>query len=169
LLAEGNALDELASHMAEGFRGDRVRLDSSLVIGLLSGALGIVLVFWVLSRLVGGQDRRATCNSPGKLFVSLCRAHQLTFKDAWLLWRLARWQQLDDPARLFLEPEHFDPSGFGPRLTAHAQRLQSLRDRLFADLAQPESPPAVSTEEGASALPIAVPAGPSAVEASPAC
>ena len=135
LLAEHNGLDELASRMADGFRGDRVRLDSGLVAGLLLGAAGLVIVFWFLSRLADGRGRRSVSNSPMKLFVSLCRAHGLAWQDTWLLWRLARWQQLDDAARLFLEPEHFNLEGLSPDLSARGQRLKSLRDRLFADLA----------------------------------
>jgi hypothetical protein len=136
LFAERNGLDELASRMADGFRGDRVRLDFGLVAGLLLGAVGLAAVFWFLSRLAGGHERRLVSNSPAKLFVSLCRAHGLAWQDTWLLWRLARWHQLDDAARLFLEPEHFDLDGLSPDLGARAERLKSLRDRLFADLAR---------------------------------
>jgi hypothetical protein len=49
---------------------------------------------------------------------------------------LARWQQLDDAARLFLEPEHFDLEGLSPDLGARGQRLKWLHDRLFAGLAR---------------------------------
>ncbi len=139
LLAEHNALDELAGRMADGFRGDRVRLDFGLIAGLLLGAAGLAAVIWFVSRLAGGRNRRSVSNSPAKLFMSLCRVHGLAWQDKWLLWRLARWQRLDDAARLFLEPEQFDLEGLSPDLGARTQRLKALRDRLFADLPRPET------------------------------
>jgi len=170
LLAERNGLDELASRMADGFRGDRVRLDFGLVVVMLLGAAGLAAAILFLSRLAGGRDRRSVSNSPGKLFVSLCRAHGLTWKDTWLLWRLARWQQLDDTARLFLEPDHFDLDGLSPPLAARGERLKSIRGRLFADLAATETPRAAPAQEPAPALPIAAATGPAVpVEAVPSC
>ena len=170
LLAERNGLDELASRMADGFRGDRVRLDFGQVAAMLLVAAGLAAVIWFLSRLTGGRDRRSVSNSPAKLFVSLCRTHGLNWKDTWLLWRLARWQQLDDAARLFLEPDHFDLDGLSPSLAAWGERLKSLRSRLFADLAAPEPPRAAPAQEPAPALPIAVATGLALpAEAAPSC
>jgi len=170
LLAERNGLDELASRMADGFRGDRVRLSPGTVVGMVLGAVALAAAIWFLSRLAAGNDRRSVSNSPGKLFLSLCRAHGLTCKDTWLLWRLARWQQLDDAARLFLEPEHFDFAGLSPPLVARQQRLKSLRDRLFADIAVPETPRATATDELGPDLAIALAGAPAApAEAAPSC
>jgi hypothetical protein len=129
-----NGVDELAARMSDGFRSDRTSVDIGTIVALLAGAAGIGFLLWIVAHLVGGYDRRATFNSPRKLFLRLCRAHRLTWRDTWLLWRLARSQRLGDPARLFLEPERFDPSDLAPGLRRHAERLQSLRDRLFADL-----------------------------------
>jgi hypothetical protein len=159
LLAALSGIDDLASHMAEGFHGDRWRINGGLAIGMVAGALALALALWIVSRVAGGQNRRLACNRPGKLFVSLCRAHRLGWKDAWLLWQLARWQELHDPARLFLEPERFDPPGLGPGLVPHAERLRALRNRLFEGLGEPDSSSSVAVEDQGPPLPIEVAAG----------
>jgi hypothetical protein len=129
-----NGLDELASRMADGFRGDRARWDSTTLIAMVAGTTAIILLLWIVSRYVGRQDRRTVHQSPGKLFLRLCSAHRLTWTETWLLWRLARWRRLGDPARLFLEPERFDTRDLAPVLARHTPRIQSLCVRLFAGL-----------------------------------
>ena len=56
----------------------------------------------------------AILSSPNRLFLSLCRAHRIAWSDRWLLWRLAASQRLEDPVRVFLEPERLDPDAAGP-------------------------------------------------------
>jgi hypothetical protein len=159
VFAERNGVDALASRMADGFRSGHGRLDSGRLAAILLSGAAVVLVVWLLSYFSDGRRRPVAYHSPWKLFLSLGKAHRLTSRELWLLWRLARWHELEDPARLFLEPERFDCRGLSPWLTRRAARLQSLRSRLFAGLAKPDS--AVPAASGVPGLPIAMPvAGP---------
>jgi hypothetical protein len=156
-LAQRSGVDEMASRMAEGFRGDRTRFDPGTVLTLILATAAIVLALWLVSYCSAGRRRPAAHNSPGKLFLALCRAHRLGWRDAWLLWRLARWHELEAPARLFLEPDRFDFQGLNRSLTRRAARLQSLRRRLFADLPEADGRSAPPTNSGAFGLPLAGP------------
>ncbi len=141
-----------------GFRGRRIGMDD-VVLGLLILACG-VLVLWALSYLMKFQEKQGSFSSPTMLFWSLCQAHGLRWSDRWLLWRVARAARLRDPARLFLEPERFEPSKLRPALRIHAARLGRLVGMLFGDPPppQPETKPAEKEEKEATPPDIKMPA-----------
>ncbi len=144
LFAERGGVDELAGRAADGIRGDRVPMDSTRLIAILVALAGIVLAVWLLSYFSEKRRRPVAYHSPWRLFLALAKAHRLTWRDVWLLWRLSRFHQLADPARLFLEPERLDREGLSRPLARHAARLQSLRSRLFVgltELARPKHGP----------------------------
>jgi hypothetical protein len=127
LLAQSSRLE----HLSRGFRSNRVRLDSNdVMVGLLILAVLILLV-WSATVLYGWVSQLRRKPGPVRLFYRLCRAHGLAVRDVVLLWKLARQQRLRDPARLFLEPERYEPAHLGAALREHAERFAALRDRLF--------------------------------------
>jgi hypothetical protein len=136
IFAQRSGIDE----MSEGFRG-RARMDSTHLVAILLGLAAVVLVVWLLSYFSGSRRRPAAYHSPGRLFLAIAKGHRLSWRETWLLWRVARWHRLEDPARLFLEPDRFDRENLGASLMRHAARLQSLRGRLFAGLVRPEQGP----------------------------
>ncbi len=95
---------------------------------------GIVAGMLILSLVIKSRRRRAGYVSPLGLFLTLCRAHKLKWKERWLLWRLARMEQLNEPARLFLEPEWYASYSLPGALRQRAGQLINIRDRLFADV-----------------------------------
>ncbi len=103
---------------------------AGLVLLVAVSVVGVLAYFLVI------RDRRQL-NGPRRLFLSLCRAHGLTWRERWWLWRLARSQQLREPARLFLEPDRFRTSQFTPGLRKHSAPLGQLRERLFRETAKP--------------------------------
>lgn len=153
-LALASGAEEAAGRVAEGLRGGRAEFDSGTLLTLALSLAAIVLVLWFTSYCSGGRRRTTAYHSPGRLFLTLCRAHRLGWRDVWLLWRLARWYELEDPARLFLEPERFDPSTLSRRLTRQAARLRLLRSRLFAGLVETDSPSGPPANSGAFGLPL---------------
>ncbi len=82
----------------------------------------------------------AILSSPNRLFLSLCRAHRIAWSDRWLLWRLAASQRLEDPARVFLEPERLDPDAAGPFSARRAARLERLQRKLFDEVLSTRCP-----------------------------
>jgi hypothetical protein len=117
--------------LARGFKGRRV--DSQELFTVLLILAAMVLLVWLLSLVANWRQRRGPYTSPLRLFFSLCRAHRLGWGEWWWLWRLARSQRLSDPARLFLEPERFEPSHLAAGLRGQAALFRRVRDRLFAD------------------------------------
>jgi hypothetical protein len=69
---------------------------------------------------------------------------------------VARWHELEDPTRLFLDPERFDPQGLNRLLARHATRLRWLRRRLFAGLPEGGPQPDPPTNSGIFELPVPV-------------
>jgi hypothetical protein len=106
---------------------------AEVIFGLLILA-GIAIAIFTILMVVKSRRRRAGYASPRGLFFTLCRAHKLSWVECWLLWRLARLEQLDEPARLFLEPEWFDDFSLHGALRQRAEQLKNIRDRLFAGL-----------------------------------
>ena len=151
LLAErGSRLNQFS----ESFKGHSSNVDNGeMVTGLLILA-GIAALVWLLSRLMGGQDRPKTANSPLRLFLSLCKAHKLSWSECWLLWRLARARHLKDAGRLFLERSGSSRLAWQVR-SCQAARLNRLRDGLFAvppqEKKEEERPPLESNDPPARA------------------
>src|SRR3990167_7461940 len=91
VFAERNGVGELAGRMADGFRSGHGRLDSGRLVAILLSGVAVVLVVWLLSYFSDGRRRPVAYHSPWKLLLSLGKAHRLTSREVWLLWRLARW------------------------------------------------------------------------------
>jgi hypothetical protein len=127
LLAQSQ-FESMGSH----FRGDRAWLttDDIVIGGLL--LIGGAALAWYLRRLLVDPQRSRRRSNPRALFRKLCTAHGLGIGDRRLLWQLARHHRLDHPARLFLEPERFEPSELSPRLKKDAATIRALRTQLFA-------------------------------------
>ena len=112
---------------------------SDTVYGLLiiAGILTVMLIFSVVSH---SRHQRRNYESPVRLFLSLCKAHKLKWRERWLLYRLARMEQLTDPARLFLEPQWYTASNLPTALRQHEAKLKSIHKRLFAGLKENAKP-----------------------------
>ena len=129
LLAQGNRLESMSSRFRRG--GSHTQIDGwDILVGLLVLA-GIGVFVWFLSYAIRLQEKGRGLPSPFGLFLQLCKAHQLRWSQRWLLWRLARAQRLRDPARVFLEPERYEPAHLSPALQPRAAELEELRGRLF--------------------------------------
>ncbi len=137
LLAQQDPLQNIA----EEFKGREARLESGYLWTGLWILLGIVAALFLLAKLFHLCEKRRPTNSSIRLFLSLCRAHRLRWSERWLLWRVAREQQLKDPGRLFLEPERLDPANLSPVLQLRAARLEGIRSRLFAGVPTEDAPP----------------------------
>lgn len=136
-------------HLFVQFRQRSDRVDAQYVLAGLAVLVAVLVGFWVLSRLVSRDERRQAYDSAGRLFLALCKAHRLAWSERWLLWRVARFHGLRDPARLFLEPALLEAQGLSRGLAAKAARLRAVRARVFSGM-----------EEGARARAPAPSAGP---------
>jgi hypothetical protein len=96
--------------------------------------IGVVVVVavssWLALRWL--KYERKNRHSPWRLFRELCAAHQLNAGERSLLRRLAVDRQLPQPATLFVEPSLWDCHELGSEWRQQADRLRSLRERLFA-------------------------------------
>lgn len=134
LLAETGRLQSLG----RGFRGDAAEIGLGDVLGIVALVAGLIFVMWLLSRLLARQEHKKPCNNPKKLFRELCKAHELDRTSCQLLHAIATHQRLTQPARLFLEPERFEPANLSGPLKARKKQVARLRERLFAEPAPVE-------------------------------
>jgi hypothetical protein len=148
-IAQDSRMDEMARRMAEGFSDGPVRFGDGVwwVTVLIVG--GLLAAVAVLALQTGRRHRRAMPSNPRRLFAGLCQAHGLARDDRRLLQRLAGSQGLDAPARLFLEPERFDPAALPARLRSWGARFQAIRGRLFAGLSEEVPAPPVPGDQAA--------------------
>jgi hypothetical protein len=107
--------------------GQETLLGFLILVAVLAG-------LWALLQISSLGSRRRASRSPLRLFLSLCRAHRLSWSERWLLWRIARARGLKNPAQVFLDPEGFRPVGLQGGLGRKAQRLRQIGARLFAGL-----------------------------------
>jgi hypothetical protein len=139
LLAQQSPLD----YFAREFQGRQTRLSSGYLVTGLLVSLAVLVAVWILAKVVNGWDGRRPIDSSLVLFLALCKAHRLRWPDWWLLWRVARDQQLQEPARLFLEPKRLDPAGMSPVLRLRSAELETIARRLFAEPPRSGQEPAV--------------------------
>lgn len=109
---------------------------SGLATALMIFCLFFVCV-WGVARIFVKPENRPADKGPRALFHELCRSHGLTWRDWWLLRRLARQHVLSEPAALFLDPRPFDAAIANGGWQKTAPRLRELRLKLFAGLPLP--------------------------------
>jgi hypothetical protein len=97
--------------------------------------LGCVVLFAGFAAAIYRSSRQGKCefeaDSQVKLFRDLCRAHRLSSRNRRLLRRLASARGVAEPARLFIEPKHFEVAQLPETLRASAEQIRRLRNRLF--------------------------------------
>jgi hypothetical protein len=96
---------------------------------------GCIVLFAGFAVAIYRSSRQGKCDfdadSQVKLFRDLCRAHQLSSRNQRLLRRLASARGVAEPARLFIEPKHFEPAHLPETLKASADQIRRLHGRLF--------------------------------------
>jgi len=133
--------------LARSFRENQVQADYHNLFISLGILTSIAASLWLLLRFADRYQRRwRPASHPYRLFITLCKAHQLKWSDRWLLWKLARSQRLRDPGRVFLEPERFDTTNLSSSLRQHSARIHLLRERLFNRTGTEEPLPATTSE-----------------------
>ena len=118
-------------HLGDRFRSTGAASESSQIWTLVWLALAIAVVAAVLTFLVRFAEKRRY-RSALRLYLELCRAHNLKWTNRWLLWRLACYRRLAQPARLFIEPEQFTSGPLSPGLAARQARLSEIYNSIFA-------------------------------------
>ena len=127
-------MDSRLESFSGGFRRNRAQIDSGDVILLLTGLVVVFSVLWLVARW---SERRVRNDSSLGLFWTLAKAHEISWGDCWLLWRLARAKRIVEPALLFLDPRLTSPQSshhLAPHSTA---RLRALRRQLFSGIDRP--------------------------------
>ena len=97
------------------------------MITVLVAAIGVV---WLVSRHISMKESGKYHNHRG-LFRELCRAHQLCWSDQRLLLAVARQQGVAVPARMFLEPDRFEPERLKDLKEEQRSRVAKLHETLF--------------------------------------
>jgi hypothetical protein len=127
-----------SASLSESFRSHAGMGRDDVLLGLLM-AVALVAGLWAATRLLGMRRRRRGYHNPWKLFRALAKAHRLRWSDRRLLARVARQQNIRDPARLFLEVQLWDEQALGPAFALEIVRLRTLRMQIFEASSQTKS------------------------------
>jgi hypothetical protein len=127
---------DLGNHFSG--RHAEFKMSDALTLGgiLLAGATLVLLMIWMQRR----QMRRERSNHPVHLFQDLCHAHGLSWRQRRLLECLADELELSPRAAVFVRPDLFTPQELPESLQSYRHAFGELRERLFADLEEPEIP-----------------------------
>lgn len=117
-------LDQMADFTAMGnhFRTDSATINISHLYVLAAFVLAISSSIWALTRWQKGEHAW-NVDSPQKLFLELCRVHQLNKEQMTLLRRIVRELQLPHPASLFIDPGYLASA-------VQLEKFQGLNDDL---------------------------------------
>lgn len=118
--------------MGSGFRDRREHFDPLELLPWLLVFAAVLVGLLIISRYLNGKDTRRLFNNPRALFRALCRAHGLSRSDERLLWQVAKFLELEQPAGLFLQPDRFAEASADPEFRRHQEALEALAARLFA-------------------------------------
>ena len=121
----------LFKDMGSGFRAKREHFDASDLLLWFGIVIGVFVVIGIVAKIVASRDKRQLYNSPRGLFRALCRAHGLDRPSRRLLSRIARAQELAQPARLFLEPERYSEAKVSEQFREERAAIELLRKKLF--------------------------------------
>lgn len=125
LIAQG---DSRLRSFSGGFRNYRSQFDSGDIALLVAGLTMLIGVLWLVARW---SERRVRNDSSLSLFWNLSKAHELTWSDRWLLWRIARNKRVSEPALLFLDPRLTAPQFMRHLAPQPAARLKAFRRTVF--------------------------------------
>lgn len=123
---------EIFRDMGSGFREKRESFQPTDLLWWLLAAALIAAAFVSLAAFLSRQDKHRLFNSPRALFNALCKAHKLDRSSRNLLKQLATAQEMAIPARLFLEPDRFEPAQIPAALQNCQPQYAQLKERLFA-------------------------------------
>jgi hypothetical protein len=130
---------DVLESLSRGFRPENKSLSMGHLLLVGACVAAVTVLVWALSRYIGQFDPRRRVSSPRALFAQLCQAHSLAWPERQLLRRLAREQELDMPAMLFIEPERFEPSRWSRAMRARGRELEQIRRRLFGKITPADS------------------------------
>ncbi|MBI1247536.1 hypothetical protein GC197_06775 [bacterium] len=121
-----NKADEFMA-MGDHFRADSAHVNIAHLLVLALVVLSIASMIWALTRWQE-HDFNWGVDNPQKLFLDLCKQHELSTAETNLLRRVCRELQLAQPASLFVDPG----------LLISAMRLEKYRESQakFTDLGE---------------------------------
>jgi len=122
--------------VADNFGSDGLIATNLLMVAV--GALMLLISGLSISRW---WKHRGEYSNPLLVFIRIAGVVGLSYRDQWLLWRIARRTSLASPLSLLLSPGTFESHAKaylqhlpGWRLTGTRQRAKAIRSTLFTDL-----------------------------------
>lgn len=107
-------------------RGSRP-VDVTSILWTAAALIAVIVVAAAILKIVEIARTRKPYRSNGLLFLSLCRAHKLSWRESIGLWRLAKRNGLRPAAMIFLSPEVFSQ----PETAGDWELSERLAERLF--------------------------------------
>lgn len=124
--------EQRINDVAERFQSGGSEFSATHLIVFAVVIVIVGLVLWRVARVIALREGRSYFSSK-RLFLDLCRLHELDLPSRRLLQRLAQARGLQHPGRLFLEPALFNTAEIPSPLRPYREQLAEIRERLFHD------------------------------------
>ena len=94
---------------------------------------GVVLIFvaWLAYQFLLHRKKSASPDTAWGLYHKLCRVHNLSMKEKYVVRKVYRLMGLEDPLPLFVEPNYFKQVLADETMQQYHLTAQSLLDKLF--------------------------------------
>jgi len=96
----------------------------------VAGAV-LVLVIWLAYQLYSQRQQSLSPDSAWGLYNKLCQVHNLSLKERSVIRKVCRWNGLDDPLPLFVEPNYFKQILRDETMFRFHRVIQTILDKLF--------------------------------------
>ena len=95
---------------------------------------GVVLIFviWFAYQLYAQRKQNLSIDSAWGLYKKLCQVHNLSLKERHVIRKVFRWNELDDPLPLFVEPNYFKQILADETKPYFHAVIQGLLNKLFS-------------------------------------
>ncbi len=112
-------------------RTRRPQIDGGQLAIYLAITVGLIVAVCVIFYFGTRMRNNWRFKSPLALFLGLCQAHKLDVGSKKLLRQVAQQHKLDQPARVFTDPQWIDKASLSGALRSQSMKLGILRERLF--------------------------------------
>ena len=97
---------------------------------LIAGAV-LIFVIWLAYQFYVQRKQNSSPDTAWGLYKKLCQVHNLSLKERYVIRTVCRWNELDDPLPLFVEPNFFKQVLADATMQRYHPVVHSILDKLF--------------------------------------
>jgi len=134
IFAQSPKANQIFENLNDQFSAKSSAKDHQLGEVFLLFVAGAVLAFviWLAYQLYVQRKQSLSPDSAWGLYQKLCQVHHLSFKERSVIRKVCRWNGLEDPLPLFVEPKYFKQILADETMFRFHEVVQELLSKLFS-------------------------------------